>query len=38
MGFQVFLEGWDRGTVNSYLHRERLPENWGIRTERIVMI
>ena len=34
VSFQVFPEGYDRGTV-SYLERESIQENCGIVTERV---
>ena len=34
VGFEVFPERCDRGAI-SYLEGERVPENWGIVTERI---
>ena len=34
VGFEVFPKGCDRGAV-SYLEGERVPQNWGVVTERI---
>ena len=34
MGFEVFPEGYDRGTI-SYLEGERVPKSRGIVTEGI---